>query len=148
MKEKIQKLATLNKEAVDLLKAEDFDGAVAKHAEIQDLTKEMEADAETPATPTAPADGGDNDAGDASEPTKEEIAKAVETINKYASLNINADSMKALIEDVVSLKDSLKEMANINKRLETVENAKGITKQEEEPVAKTAGDSVWADLPL
>lgn len=138
MKEKIQKLATLNKEAVDLLKAEDFDGAVAKHAEIQELTKEMEESAETP-TPAVETP--------ASTETPEEIAKS-EEIKKWASLNVSADTMKWLMDDVATLKDSLKDMATINKRLEDVEKAKGISKQADEPVNKTAGDNVWDDLPL
>lgn len=52
------------------------------------------------------------------------------------------------MDDVATLKDSLKDMATINKRLEDVEKAKGISKQADEPVHKTAGDNVWDDLPL
>jgi hypothetical protein len=138
MKEKIQKLATLNKEAVELLKAEDMDGAIAKHAEIQDLTKEMETDAEveTPEVEAKPE----------VVETPEEIAKS-EEIKKFVSLNVSADTMKALLDDVASLKDSLKDMSTINKRLDDVEKAKGISKQASETVNKT-GESVWDDMPL
>lgn len=62
MKEKIQKLTSLQNEVVDLLKEEKMDQVVEKQAEIQELIKEMDEAVETPADPTTPADGegGDN----------------------------------------------------------------------------------------
>lgn len=149
MKDKIQKLAGLNKEVVDLIKSENMDQAVEKLAEIQELTKEMEESAvETPADPATPTD--DNANGD--KPSDEEIKKAVETINKYTTLNISAESIKDLMDQFAQLSDKmtagLETINKVNERLEVVEKAKGISKQAGEPVNKTAGDNVWADLPL
>lgn len=147
MKEKIQKLASLNKEVVDLIKNEDMDKAVEKLAEIQDLTKEMEESAvETPADPqTDPANAGDGEAIEKAE----KIAKAMETLEKYAQLNITAESIKDLMDQFGQLKDQMTQgLDTITKRLDVVEKAKGISKQADEPVNKGASDNVWADLPL
>lgn len=149
MKEKIQKLAGLNKEVVDLIKSENMDQAVEKLAEIQELTKEMEESAvETPADPATPADTN----ADGDKPSDEEIKKAVETINKYTTLNISAESIKDLMDQFAQLSDKmtagLETINKVNERLEVVEKAKGISHQASEPVQKSAGESVWADLPL
>lgn len=150
MKDKIQKLASLNKEVVDLIKGENMDQAVEKLAEIQELTKEMEDSAvETPASPTNPdanAGGGDE------KPSDEEIKKAVETINKYTTLNISAESIKDLMDQFAQLSEKmtagLDTINKLNERVEVVEKAKGISKQASEEITKSQGDNVWADLPL
>lgn len=148
MKEKIQKLANLNKEVVDLIKGENMDQAVEKLAEIQELTKEMEESAvETPADPQTqdPANAGDGEAIEKAE----KIAKAMETLEKYAQLNITAESIKDLIDQFGELKNQMTNgLDTINKRLEVVESAKGISKQAGEEINKGQADNVWADLPL
>lgn len=148
MKEKIQKLANLNKEVVDLIKGENMDQAVEKLAEIQELTKEMEESAvETPADPQTqdPANAGDGEAIEKAE----KIAKAMETLEKYAQLNITAESIKDLIDQFGELKNQMTNgLDTINKRLEVVESAKGISKQAGEEINKDQADNVWADLPL
>ena len=140
MKDKIQKLAGLNKEVVDLIKEEKMDDAVEKLAEIQELTKDMAEAVETQATQST------------EEPpevaTTEAIAKAEkELLEKYASLNISADTIKDLMDQFGALKDQMTTwLDTITKRLETVEQAKGISKQADEKVEKSASDNVWADL--
>lgn len=141
MKDKIQKLAGLNQEVVDLIKTEKMDEAVEKLAEIQELTKEMDEAVETPADPKV-----ENE-----EIAKSEaIAKAEkELLEKYASLNISADTIKDLMDQFGALKDQMTTwLDTITKRLETVEQAKGISKQADEKVEKSASDSVWADLKI
>lgn len=141
MKDKIQKLAGLNQEVVDLIKTEKMDEAVEKLAEIQELTKEMDEAVETPADPKV-----ENE-----EIAKSEaIAKAEkELLEKYASLNISADTIKDLMDQFGALKDQMTTwLDTITKRLETVEQAKGISKQADEKVEKTRSDNVWADLTI
>ena len=145
MREKIEKLAELNKEAVEFLKTENMDWAIAKHAEIQELikesieTRETQEPTETP-EPTEPTE--------TPEPieTPEDIAE-LEEIKKFVSLNLSADTMKELLDDVASLKDSLKDMSIINQRLDDVENAKGISKQATETIKKNV-ENVRNDMPF
>lgn len=146
MKAKIEKLATLNQEVVELLKGEKVDEAVEKLAEIQELTKEMGDEAvATPAE--APAEATEEVKKEAIE-KEAKIAKAMETLEKYASLNISAESIKELMEGFAELKDQMTAgMDAITKRVETVENAKGISKQADEKVEKT-NTSVWGDLAI
>lgn len=141
MLEKIQKLTVLNKEVVDLVKEEKNDEVVEKLAEIQELTKEMEEEAKTPATTETPEEIA----------KKETINKGMEILEKFASLNISADSIKDLIDQFGEMKDQLNTgmdtITKIGERLEVVESAKGISKQaEEEPVAKT--ENVWDNMPI
>lgn len=143
MKQQIQKLASLNKSVVDLIKEEKMDEVVAKLSEIQELTKEMEtlADA-TPAPTDTPASGGDEKAPEAIAKA-ESIAKAMEEIEKWASLNITADTVKALMDQFGEFQTKVTgDMTAIVKRVEEVEKAKGISKQAgEQPPTPT---SVWA----
>lgn len=160
MKEQIQKLAGLNKEVVDLVKEEKMDEVVEKLAEIQELTKEMEENAETPATDpeTTPTDGdgddnkGDDDAGDKTpveKSEKVEITKeALDMINKWASMNISAESVAKLLEEFAGLKEQMqKSTEDLANRLDVVEKAKGISKQADEEIKKKS-ESVWDGLPL
>lgn len=140
MKDKIQKLAGLNQEVANLIKEEKMDEAIEKIAEIQELTKEMDEAVETPADPKAD---------ETQEVAKSEaIAKAEkELLEKYASLNISADTIKDLMDQFGALKDQMTSgLDTITKRLEVVESAKGISKQADEKVEKSASDNVWADL--
>lgn len=144
MKQQIQKLAGLNKSVVDLIKEEKMDEVVAKLAEIQELTKEMETLADAPA-PQAPESGGGDQTPEAIAKAEKEtaIAKAMETLEKWASLNITADTVKALMDQFGEFQTKVTgDMEAIVKRVETVESAKGISKQANEPATHTP--SVWA----
>ena len=155
MKKKIQKLAELNKQVVDLVKEEKTDEVVEKLAEIQELTKEMEESADaTPAdeTPTdGEDDGGDDagDAGDAKPVEKTEITKeALDMIEKWASMNISAESVAKLLEEFAGLKEQMqKSTDDLAQRLDVVEKAKGISKQAKEEVKKES-KGVWDNIPL
>lgn len=143
MKEQVKKLAQLNKEAVDLLKAENIADAIAKMAEVQELTKEMETATEEP----APADGGNTDQ-EAIQKAETE-AKSKELIAKFVSLNITADDIKDFMTQFGELKDQMTTgLETINKRVDTLESAKGIQKQAGEAIEKGANGNVWADLDL
>lgn len=144
MKEKISKLASLNQEVVDLLKEDKKDEAIEKIAEIQTLTKEMEESAvETPADQKTDltSDGGENK----EEIEKaEKIAKAMDLLEKYASLNITAETIKDLMDQFGQLKDQMTQgLDTITKRLDVVENAKGISKQANEDITKSEKKSLW-----
>ena len=145
MKQQIQKLAGLNKSVVDLIKEEKMDEVVAKLAEIQELTKEMETLADAPAPAGDPASGGGDQTPEAIAKAEKEtaIAKAMETLEKWASLNITADTVKALMDQFGEFQAKVTgDMEAIVKRVETVESAKGISKQANEPATPTP--SVWA----
>lgn len=144
MKEQIQKLAGLNQEVVNLIKEEKMDDAVEKLAEIQELTKEMDEKAvETLADPDPKSD--DADAWE----SKEEIEKAMEMLEKYASLNIWAEDIKDMINQFNALKETItsgkETIEKLTERLEVVEKAKGISKQAKEDIEKKS-DGVWGDL--
>lgn len=141
MKQKIQKLAGLNKEVVDFIKDGKMEEAVAKLAEVQTITKELEAEApaETP-TPPAPA-GEEVPAGEVA-PTPEEITKMYSEIKKYASLNISAESIAEMMKQFAELTASIKTtVETVNKRLDTIEQTKAVSKQAKEEVEKE--ESVW-----
>ena len=148
MREKIEKLAELNKEAVEFLKTENMDWAIAKHAEIQELIKESIETRETQEPTETPESTESTEPTEPTEPTEtsEDIAE-LEEIKKFVSLNLSADTMKELLDDVASLKDSLKDMSTINQRLDDVENAKGISKQATETVKKNV-ENVRNDMPF
>lgn len=136
-----------------------MDEVVEKLAEIQELTKEMDEAVETPADPeTTPTDGdgddnkGDDDAGDKTpveKSEKVEITKeALDMINKWASMNISAESVAKLLEEFAGLKEQMqKSTEDLANRLDVVEKAKGISKQADEEITKKS-DNVWSDLPL
>jgi len=134
MKQKIQKLAGLNKEVVDFLKDGKMEEAVAKLAEVQEVTKELEAEA--PAETPAPAPAGEV------APTPEEITKMYSEIKKYATLNISAESIAEMMKQFAELSTSITTTVEaVTKRLEVVEQAKAISKQaKEEPEGEK---SVW-----
>ncbi len=133
MIESIKKLAELNKSVVDLIKEEKMEEAVVKLAEVQTLTEAMQKEAEKP------ADVPSEEIAKAEKVEKESIAKAVETIEKWASLNISAESVKTLMEDFQSLKSTVTKCED---RLTTVEETKGISKQANELTPDPA--NVWA----
>jgi uncharacterized protein with von Willebrand factor type A (vWA) domain len=146
MKDKIQKLASLNQEVVDLLKEEKMEDVVEKLAQIQELTKEMDEAVETPADPVDPK-------GDVEDIEKQEkINKTVELLEKYATLNISADTVKDLIDQFGELKEKLttstETINKLNERLEVVEKTKGISKQAGEEINKSSINSVWDDLAI
>lgn len=146
MKDKIQKLASLNQEVTDLLKEEKMDEVVEKLAEIQVLTKEMDEAVEKQENLEDPTKN-------AEEIEKQEkINKAVSEIEKYATLNISADSIKNLMDEFAEFKEQmtagLETMNKVNERLEVVENAKGISKQVDEKINKSSEKDIWAGLPL
>lgn len=141
MKQKIQKLAGLNKEVVDFLKDGKMEEAVAKLAEVQEVTKELEAEAPAE-TPTPPAPAGEQVPAGEVAPTPEEITKMYSEIKKYATLNISAESIAEMMKQFAELSTTI--TANIQavtKRLEVVEQAKAVSKQaKEEPEGEK---SVW-----
>lgn len=141
MKQKIQKLAGLNKEVVDFLKDGKMEEAVAKLAEVQEVTKELEAEA--PAETPTPAPAGEAvPAGAEAQPTPEEITKMYSEIKKYASLNISADTIADMMKQFAELTASVTtSITAVTKRLEVVEQAKAVSKQaKEEPEGEK---SVW-----
>jgi len=146
MNEQIQKLATLNNEVVELLKSEDMDGAVEKLAQVQELTKEMGEASNEPVEKEE-----EDDAPATVEPTEEEVAKSeailktTEALNKWASFNISADSIKQLMDEFADLKEQmLKEENGVVARVEKLEQSKGISKQAEEESKAPAG--IWDSL--
>ena len=146
MIEKIEKLASLNQEVVELLKLEKLDEAVVKLAEVQELTKEMvESSMEVPVViQEQPTEEVNKEAIE----KEQETAKAIETLHKFVSLNISAESIKELIDGFGELKDQMTAgIDTINKRLDTVEQAKNISKQADEKIEKTS-QNVWGDLAI
>lgn len=146
MKAKIQKLAGLNQEVVELIKEEKMDDVVEKLAEIQVLTKEMDDEVEE----TAP----ENKEEIAKQETiakesKEKLEKAMTELEKWSSLNIGADTIKDLISQFDELKDTITSwndtINKLNERLEVVEKAKGISKQANEKIDKKS-ENVWGEL--
>ena len=131
MKDKIQKLADLNKEVVELLKEAKTDEVISKMEEIAKVTEEMTAEVEQ------------------TEAKADEINKTVEEVKKYASLNISADTMKAMLDQFEELKGTInwqsETITKLNERLEIVEKTKQESKQGKEPVSKKE-DSVWSDM--
>lgn len=150
MKEQIQKLAGLNQEVVDLIKEEKMDDAVEKLAEIQELTKEMDEQADAPADPSTDGDAGDNWENKEEIEKAEKIEKAMEMLEKYASLNIGAETIKDLMDQFGALKDQMtagqETIVKLTERLETVEKAKGISKQADEKKIEKSWSDVWGDL--
>ena len=140
MKQKIQKLAGLNKEVVDFLKDGKMGEAVEKLAEVQEATKELEAEA--PAETPTPAPAGEAVPAGEVAPTPEEITKMYSEIKKYASLNISADTIADMMKQFAELTASVTtSITAVNKRLEVVEQAKAVSKQaKEEPEGEK---SVW-----
>lgn len=140
MKQKIQKLAGLNKEVVDFLKDGKMEEAVAKLAEVQEVTKELEAEA--PAETPTPAPAGEAVPAGEVAPTPEEITKMYVEIKKYATLNISAESIAEMMKQFAELSTSITTTVEaVTKRLEVVEQAKAISKQaKEEPEGEK---SVW-----
>lgn len=131
MKDKIQKLADLNKEVVELLKEAKTDEVITKMEEIAKVTEEMTAEVEK------------------TEAKADEINKTVEEVKKYATLNISADTVKDMIDQFGALKEQLtastETINKLNERLEVVEKTKQESKQWKEPVSKKE-DSVWSDM--
>lgn len=149
MKDKIQKLAGLNQEVVELIKEEKMDDAVEKLAQIQELTKEMdEASVETPAEDPK-TDGAEDGEGKEAVEKAEKIEKAMEMLEKWSSLNIGADTIKDLISQFEELKETIttsgEAIEKMGERLEVVEKAKGISKQAGEKVNKES-NNVWDSL--
>lgn len=134
---------------MELVKAENMDDAIEKMAEIQELTKEMDAEAgetPTPVVEEKPAEAPAPEEAPTEEVAKSEAVKKAEKelLEKYASLNISAESIKDLIDQFSELKDQMTTgIDTINKRLEIVESAKGISKQANE--SPTKEKSVWDD---
>ncbi len=135
MKEKIQKFAADLAEAVKLLKEEDVEGATTALESAAEGIEALEKEA--------------TEAEETIEKSKTEIAKSVtdlatanetieksaEEIKKWASLNVGADTMSALLTDIGSVKTMLSDSVGIAKstnesleaidaRLETIEKAK------------------------
>jgi len=141
MKDKIQKLAGLNQEMIELIKEQKMDEVVEKMAEIQILTKEMDEAVET-------TQAWEDAEAIAKKENQEKLEKAMVEIKKYTSLNISADTIKGLIDQVNELKETIATWNDtIIKRLETVESAKGISKQATEVVEKQ-WENIWDSLEI
>jgi type VI protein secretion system component VasK len=117
-KDKLKKLATLNKEAVDFMKDENIDNAVEKMAEIQEIHKEMESIQKTFDEKEANIKKEADEKKADEENKQEEVNKMMEEIKKYTSMNISADSIKDLITQFNELKESITTSTATIKKLE------------------------------
>jgi len=142
MKDKIQKLTGLNQEVVELIKEEKMDEVVEKLAEVQALTKEMDDEVET-TDPEEKEKIAKQE--EIAKESKEKLEKAMVELEKWASLNIGADTIKDLISQFDELKETItswnETINKLGERLEVVEKAKNISKQAWEENKKEK--SVW-----
>lgn len=125
MKEKIQKLRSIQKEAVDFLKEKKFEEGIAKLEEADTLATEMEAE-DTKEEETAE---------DVKKTAEIAVEKAVEeAVKKYASLSVSREEMSDLLEDLLKLSPAYVQMVDRVQKLEGVEKQ---STQIQEKVEKT-----------
>jgi len=156
MKEKILKMAELNKEIVSLIKEEKMDEVIEKSEEVAKLQKELEEEAEKLEEGDS-NDGGDNggegdegwegwegeEGGEKVEKSLEERVEILEkmfdgeSIKKRASLSVNADDLGKLMEE---LADAKTKIAKMEGKLEVVEKYTRWSTQE-----AVTEKNVWAD---
>lgn len=106
MKEKLKKIAQLQKESAELLADGKTSEAIAKMSEAQELTDAV-AD-ETAAEPNTEE--------------KEEIEKtAKENIKKWADAYINGSDFKEVLKQIIEASDMFKEVEAIQKTLEKID---------------------------
>lgn len=150
MKEKIQKLAASLASAATLLKEEKTDEAAAALGRIAEETEALAADAEAAEAASAEKDA------TIEKMSAESEAKTAE-IKKYADLYVGASDLKALVDELASVKSLVSETVGIAKasstkddvaaigaRLDAIEKAassKQIQDERRSSMAKSAGIS-------
>ena len=164
--EKVDQIENLNKEAVDLFKEDKQDEAIAKmeeiqkiHDEINDLRKDEEVDDDPEDTPDTSDEDDGGDTPDDKEPVKKDeetvtvkLTKAehenLQTLLKWARVEVSASDVKTMLDEFWELKTQLTKVEGIeglNDRIKKVESARGISKQDKEPIDKDE-DDVWKGL--
>lgn len=125
MKEKLLKLATLNKESSEALADEKFDVAITKMQEAEAIAKEVAEDVENAETEKEEIE----------KTAKENIAKVVkEEIQKRASVNVSNETLSKVFEDLVEATGLVKNVEAVTKTVETLqEEVKKFAGTEDEP---------------
>lgn len=127
---KLQEIAKLQKEAVELLKEEKTADAIAKlEATAELIEKEEEVEVEK---------------------TEEvEIAKTIETeVKKYADVYFSWDDLQSLVKQIIEASDLTKNMETISKELEEIKKTENDSTQiDPTEIEKTKDEfSMWDGL--